>query len=565
MSEYIVTARKWRPVKFEDVVGQSHVTTTLRNAIASNRLAHAYLFSGPRGVGKTTTARLLAKVVNCHSPVDGNPDNTCELCKEITEGRSFDVLEIDGASNRGVDEIRNLRESVRYAPAKGKYKVYIIDEVHMLTKEAFNALLKTLEEPPMHVLFIFATTEIHKVPATILSRCQRFDFRRIAIGEIIGNLKIIAAGEGLQFDDEAFLLIARKGDGSLRDAQSTFDQVVSLCGTQVTHTQLLDALHILDEEIYFRVTDLIKTGDASGGLRLVDDIMQRGYDIKEFLAGLTEHFRNLLTVKTTGSTSLIESSDVYRKRYADEAGHFSVPDLLRLQRLAGETENSIKYSPHPRFKLEADIIQLITLPRAAVVDELIQRIDEMKKKLVEATVPGPTLTPARRSPSIAARPQETGNGPAAGSTFPRRLSSLTAVEVSPAPARATPSQASTGMNGDEIATRWPEFVNEVRQQRISLGSVLDSARLLGVSGNTIRLGCGNDFQASSIKRQREFLISVVEKVFGRPAGFAVEVDSVYQSAPGAHEAATSEPAGKQDIDHPVVKAMMRELGAEPLD
>ncbi|MEK7671594.1 MAG: DNA polymerase III subunit gamma/tau, partial [Bacteroidota bacterium] len=193
MSEYIVTARKWRPMKFDDVAAQGHVTQTLKNAIKQKRVAHAYLFAGPRGVGKTTTARLLAKLVNCQNPTkDFEPDNDCEICKEITEGRSFDVLEIDGASNRGVDEIRNLRESVRYAPAKGKYKVYIIDEVHMLTKEAFNALLKTLEEPPPHVLFIFATTEIHKLPATIISRCQRFDFRRISIDEIINNLKGIA-------------------------------------------------------------------------------------------------------------------------------------------------------------------------------------------------------------------------------------------------------------------------------------------------------------------------------------------------------------------------------------
>ncbi|MEO8167306.1 MAG: DNA polymerase III subunit gamma/tau, partial [bacterium] len=248
MSDYIVTARKWRPMKFDDVAAQNHVTQTLKNAVKQNRIAHAYLFAGPRGVGKTTTARLLAKLVNClHPTADFEPDNVCEMCVEITEGRSFDVMEIDGASNRGVDEIRNLRESVRYTPAKGKYKVYIIDEVHMLTKDAFNALLKTLEEPPPRVLFIFATTEIHKLPATVISRCQRFDFSRIAIDEIIKNLKGISQQEGLEVDDEALLLIAKKGDGSMRDAQSIFDQIVALCGRTITKEQILLALNIVDQ------------------------------------------------------------------------------------------------------------------------------------------------------------------------------------------------------------------------------------------------------------------------------------------------------------------------------
>src|SRR5512143_548049 len=226
---FLATARKWRPMVFEDIVGQEHVATTLRNAIATNRLAHAYIFSGPRGVGKTTAARILAKAVNCLHPDNQNPDNTCELCSEITENRSVNVFEIDGASNRGVEEIRNLREAVRYGPPKGKYKIYIIDEVHMLTREAFNALLKTLEEPPSYVIFIFATTEVHKVPLTILSRCQRFDFRRIAVDEIATNLRAISKEEGVAIDEEALMVIAKKADGALRDAQSIFDQIRSFC------------------------------------------------------------------------------------------------------------------------------------------------------------------------------------------------------------------------------------------------------------------------------------------------------------------------------------------------
>lgn len=380
MSDYIVTARKYRPMKFDDVEAQGHVTQTLKNAIKQKRLAHAYLFAGPRGVGKTTTARLLAKLVNCQNPTkDFEPDNTCEICREITEGRSFDVLEIDGASNRGVEEIRNLRESVRYAPAKGAYKVYIIDEVHMLTKEAFNALLKTLEEPPPHVMFIFATTEIHKLPATIISRCQRFDFRRISIEEIMANLGSIAKKEGLEIDNDALLLIAKKGDGSMRDSQSIFDQIVALCGSTIAKDQILQALNIVDQDFYFRVTDLIKTKNAKGGLDLVQDIMNRGYDIKEFLGGLTEHLRNILTTVTTGSTAFIEESDFYKQKYVDVAKQFSVADVLRLLKFVNSTEAAIKWSAQPRFKLETDIVQMITMNSAAEVGEVLKRIDDLSK------------------------------------------------------------------------------------------------------------------------------------------------------------------------------------------
>ncbi len=558
MSEYIVTARKWRPLKFEDVVGQSHVTVTLRNAIETKRLAHAYLFSGPRGVGKTTTARLLAKVVNCSSPVNNNPDNECEICSDIHEARSFDVLEIDGASNRGVDEIRSLRESVRYAPTKGKYKVYIIDEVHMLTKEAFNALLKTLEEPPPHILFIFATTEIHKVPTTIISRCQRFDFRRITVGEIMANLKTIATEEEIDVDDDALLLIAKKGDGSLRDSQSIFDQMVSLCGKHITYAQIVEALNIVDQDFYFRVTDLIKNRNTKGGLELIAEIIGRGFDIKEFLEGLTEHLRNILIAKTTDSTVLIETSDVYKKRYAEEAKSFGLADILRLQRLLNGTEVAIRWSAQPRFKLEADFVQMISMHTAPEVGELVQRIEALKKKL---NGDESTIGPSTREVKEAGR--KTGTQEVLD-----RWKSLDHDSSTSNRGLLSSRQSSVGhpssLMDDELASRWPEFINEVRRHRISLGSVLESVTLLEAREGVMRVGCANEFQASSIKKQEKLLRELLLKVFNKPTRMEVEIDNMYQKM-AVSKSGVPEKKGKTAVEeHPITKAIIRELGAEPL-
>lgn len=568
MSDYIVTARKYRPMRFDDVEGQRHVTQTLKNAVRQDRLAHAYLFAGPRGVGKTTTARLLAKLVNCQHPTaDFEPDNSCETCTDITEGRSFDVQEIDGASNNSVEDVRNLREAVRYAPAKGKYKVYIIDEVHMLSASAFNALLKTLEEPPKHVLFIFATTEVHKLPATILSRCQRFDFRRIAIDEIMKNLRGIARKEGLTIDDESLLLIAKKGDGSMRDAQSIFDQIVALCGKSITKDQILQALNIVDQDFYFRVTDLIKAKDAKGGLELVRDIMDRGYDIKEFLAGLTEHFRNLLTAATTHATTFIEESDFYKAKYAEVAARFSVPDILRLLKLINGTEAAIRWSAQPRFKLETDIVQMITMATAAEVGEVLQKIEALsqelqseKKKLPPdsfANSVGSEEQP-RYSPPAAAQ-SASSSGSSGAAYRPRFTRPSFAGTPSPAPSvsPASPGSFSEG----EVASRWQEFVAEVRRERIAVGTALESATLAGVTGNAIRISA-SDFTASVVNRNKEMLGAIIERVFKARGRIEVEIGS--QNDAG-EKAASPDATPSSSGEHPVVQALMRELGAEPLD
>lgn len=586
MSDYIVTARKHRPMKFDDVAAQVHVTHTLKNAIKQKRLAHAYLFAGPRGVGKTTTARLLAKLVNCQNvSAEFEPDNTCETCVEITEGRSFDVLEIDGASNRGVNEIRNLRESVRYAPVKGKYKVYIIDEVHMLTKEAFNALLKTLEEPPPHIMFIFATTEIHKLPATIISRCQRFDFRRISVEEIMKNIGGIAQKEGIQIEEEALLMIAKKGDGSLRDAQSIFDQIVALCGKNITKEQILEALNIVDQDFYFRVTDLIKAKDAKGGLALVADIMNRGYDIKEFLSGLTEHLRNLLTAATTGTTSFIEESDFYRKKYAEVAQQFSVADILRLLKLVSATEGAMRWSAQPRFKLETDIVQMITMNSAAEVGEVLRRIEEMssarspldkglaeKKKLSADELASPAFGVPSPGPTFVAEPTAVppNNVPqrfAARPTFSRPP-----FTKAPSATASTPSEDAKppALSASEVSARWSEFVAEVRRQRIAVGTVLESAELAGVTGATICVRA-NEFTASAIARNRELLNECIQKVFGTRGRIEVDIwagsaSPIELDAGGATASAPRQASveRKKDDEHPIVQAMIRELGAEPL-
>ncbi len=555
MSEYIVTARKWRPMRFEDVIGQSHVTQTLRNAIRGGRIAHAYLFSGPRGVGKTTTARLLAKAVNCLHPQDANPDNACEICREITDGTSFDVLEIDGASNRGIDEIRNLRESVRYAPAKGTSKVYIIDEVHMLTKESFNALLKTLEEPPSHVMFIFATTEIHKVPATILSRCQRFDFRRITLDEIMTNLRSIAGEEQIVIDEESLMIIARKGDGSLRDAQSIFDQATSLCGRTITHAALVEALNMVDQEVFFRVTDLIRNRDTRGVLALVEELMGQGHDMKEFLGGLLEHFRNIMIVKATGSPALLEVSDVYRKKYEAEANFFSIADMIRYQRHINGTEFALKTTVQPRFRLEADMVQLVTMAGAGDITALIEGIEELKKKVAGGHSPAP--------PRGAMPPS--GEGTASS---PPRRGFRDAAAKTPAPAaRTSPPSGTAGgaLSAEEVRSRWQEILAEVARQRISLGAPLEASVILGVNENVIRLGFADEFQASHIQRNREFLSGLMEKILHGPVRLETVIDPQASGAQGGESPLPPGGTGAAKEDDPILAALRKELGAEPLE
>jgi len=601
---YQVTARKWRPLVFEDVVGQSHVTSTLRNAIASKRLAHAYIFSGVRGTGKTTTARILAKAINCLSSKDSNPDNECEICKEITAGRSLDVIEIDGASNRGVEEIRNLRESVRYTPTRGKYKVYIIDEVHMLTKEAFNALLKTLEEPPEHVIFIFATTEAHKIPMTILSRCQRFDFRRISIEEIVGNLLGVARAEGVTIDEEALMVVAKKADGSLRDAQSIFDQIRAFCGNQITVVDVLKVLNVVDQELFFRVTDLIKTQNVSGGMQLVDEIVKAGYDLREFLGGLSEHLRNLLVVLTTEATELVEASEPYRKRYSEESKNFRQNDILRLIKLVNELEQAIRWSPQPRFKLEASLLQMIRLERSVQIDALLNQIDELKKKLsaggsngqgqrentrttqtdessAELKVVGQVSAGRMRNASPVTRSESpspfSGNSPSAPTPPPQDAPRKAQPVTSPTLETDHSVEPMRKITVEEAFEQWQQWVGEVRKTKIGIGTILGESHILDVTDGALRIGCPDDYHLSSLKRHKEFLVDSFQRI----TGLKLRIEPVLNTNPGngyavhpdtsnAKTSAGSQPQ-QQNLgnsgpgEHPILLALRRELGAEPID
>jgi DNA polymerase-3 subunit gamma/tau len=381
---YIVLARKWRPMQFEEVVGQEHITRTLKNALQNNRIAHAFIFAGPRGVGKTTTARLLAKTVNCaKQPVDDptrwavNPCNECSSCKSITNGNSLDVIEIDGASNRGIDEIRNLRENIRFAPASSRYKIYIIDEVHMLTKDAFNALLKTLEEPPPHAIFIFATTEIHKVPLTILSRCQRFDFKRIPTADIAHQLEMIAKSEKIKIDKDSLILIARKSEGSMRDAESIMDQMISYTDGKITVAEVQSSLGLISEELYFEYTDLMlqKPNSQSPSdadiINYAQKVFNQGHDLLDFIYGLQEHFRNLLVTRATDSIKLLETSDHFKNLYQEKAGQFSENDLLHYIDLLTQSEALLKFSPNPQLILELLLLKLAHKPLSIELGELL--------------------------------------------------------------------------------------------------------------------------------------------------------------------------------------------------
>ncbi len=395
MENFIVSARKYRPSTFAQVVGQGSITATLKNAIVTGHLAQAFLFTGPRGVGKTTCARILAKTINCQNPTsDGEPCNECDSCSAFNENASFNIHELDAASNNSVDDIRALVEQVRIPPQAGKYKVYIIDEVHMLSAAAFNAFLKTLEEPPAYAKFILATTEKHKIIPTILSRCQIFDFKRINVSDIAGHLAYVAKNENIEAEEEALMVIAQKVDGALRDALSTFDQIVSYSGQQITYKNVIENLNILDYEYYFKITEALLQSDIAASLLLLDEILRNGFDGQDFLDGLTDHFRNLLVMKNPKTAPLLETSHTLKERYQEQSVNCSNAFIFKALDSCNQFVLSYRNSNNKRLHVEIALTQLCALNHGipeAPNSGSEQGADESKPVYHQTAAPKPVL------------------------------------------------------------------------------------------------------------------------------------------------------------------------------
>ncbi|HON11741.1 MAG TPA: DNA polymerase III subunit gamma/tau [Chitinispirillaceae bacterium] len=478
---YIVFARKWRPKTFDDVVGQEHITNTLKKAIEKNRVAHAYIFSGTRGVGKTTTARILARALNCEKGPTPEPCGECTNCKNILSGSSFDVLEIDGASNNGVDDIRELRDNIGYSSMGGNYRIFVIDEVHMLTKSAFNALLKTLEEPPKNVIFIFATTEPQKIPATIHSRCQRYDFRRISVEQVLGRLVHICESEKIAFEKSALTLVARKAEGSMRDALSLLDQVYSFCQENITEKEARTVLGLVETEVYERVMDSIASKDPAPALKAVQDILYQGFDLQEFILGFQEHLRNLLFSRVPGaleSRGIDLETDMVQK-FSKSAERFSDGDLLRMSEIVKKAEQDIKWSSYPRFTVEIMLIKLVYMDNTVLIEQLIKSLNssdtnptdtepDLKKKI---ETPEPVT---QAPPEYIAPPVE---------------SSIIAVEETPALYAVNTSfeEDNPGTAPVDLKKIWPSFLDSLLRDRPNLGSFLSLAYIASSTDNSIDL------------------------------------------------------------------------------
>ena len=473
MAQYIVSARKYRPDTFGTLVGQDNIAQTLKNSILRGQLAHAYLFCGPRGVGKTTTARIFAKMINCSDPSDGmEPCGKCESCLSFAEGRSYCIHELDAASNNGVEDIKTLMEQVRIPPQVGRYSVYIIDEVHMLSQAAFNAFLKTLEEPPAHAIFILATTEKHKILPTILSRCQTYDFNRITVDNIVRNLRMVASNEGITIDEESLHVIAHKADGAMRDALTIFDQTVAFCGTDVQYQDVLRNLNVLDYEYSFSLVDAFLRGDYPSALLTFDEVLTKGFNALHFVAALSSHLRDLIVSKSGGLNALLELPESLKARYKEQADRCPLQFLYDSLGITTQCESGYRASVNPRLHIEFALMRLSFLTGTLAAQPAAQP----SQVPAQPSVPSAPIVPSPATPSAVEEPQRERRTRAAR---PGASLSLKAVmdKSNAAPAAAVQSDEQPVPSDEYLKSKWPELAQKY-SDKPRLASMLSSSMLV---------------------------------------------------------------------------------------
>ena len=542
---YVVFARKWRPLTFDAVVGQEHVTDTLKKAIEKDRVAHAYIFTGTRGVGKTTTARILARALNCDNGPTPTPCGICNACKNIISGSSFDVIEIDGASNNSVDDIRELRDNINYSSMGGKYRIYVIDEVHMLSKSAFNALLKTLEEPPPKVIFIFATTEPQKIPATIQSRCQRYDFRRISSERIIQQLAKICTEEHIEFSPQALGLIGRKADGSMRDALSLLDQVYSFCQGSISEKEVRSVLGVVGTEVYGAVLDAVSDKKPEALLAIIQDTLSNGIDLQEFIIGFEEYLRTMLFVTLPGvlNNERIDLHIDNAEAYTSRAAAFSDATLLRMAELIRKTENELKWSVYPRFLVELTLLKLVYLDSSVSVEQLLEAFKKNGGTASATTVIAAPLKPA--APIQSVTPSEPLH--VASSSMPayeepaslavdatkKKTESITPDSAGDAIPLPEPEYQDSDDNDSfthaepiadtNIVALWPRFLDTLKQERPMVGYYCAVGHVSSPSPNVADIrfpaACHVQYAEANKKQNR----SEIARIMSLVAGVAIEV------------------------------------------
>ena len=555
--EYLVLARKWRPQTFDEVVGQHHVVTTLKNAITQGRIAHAFVFSGPRGTGKTSVARIMAKALCCEAGPTVTPCQVCTACREITEGVAMDIQEIDGASNRGIDEIRELRENVKFLPVSHQYKIYIIDEVHMLTREAFNALLKTLEEPPPHVIFIFATTETQKIPPTILSRCQCYDFRRLSVRQIADQLQKITQAESIQISENSLIWIAEAADGGMRDAQSLLDQVISYGGMTIDDQTVSELLGLSDRQFLFRISQAILERNAGDGLHIVEEAYYAGVEMTSFYQMLQVHFRNLLLIKIVNpDQTLTDISEQDVKRLQEQVENISRETLLRLLDILMAEEEKVRRSQNPRLNIEQAVVRMAYMPPMIPIDDILDKIEELRKKISAIRSPIQNNSVITKGEKTTPHPYEVL--PNTDATSMQKEYPAGGNYKDPSNQRNDSHQQSTA---DETpAQLWTTFLDYVKDLSHPLWSKIESAQILSCADGYLQIGFHKGYIfLDELKKQEQvtWLNTLCTQCFGnRIAGLHIkEIESTEGKTEGNNRAAQQE-IHREALNQPLLQAVL---------